>query len=252
MKTGANIVTGIIQKLKNERQKLPKLQILINPVTQGLSNKLPSYMEYETKTIISQAGLNTIIFGAWYLGITAKDNEYNELVDDMSNCNPYLYLKDELLINKYKSYLDVSKIPAEYKTGRKYYDDYEKIKDTIYEKSKFISENSKLINLAKTFLNHDISPLLIDREHLIDHPKAYFIICEWDELKDEGILYAERLKEANVEVKVKFYEKGFHGIHATTNKLLGFKLAREIQNELIEYLKLNIESQIMHYEQIGI
>ena len=199
-------------------------------------------MEYTKKTMISQAGLSNIKIASWYLGITENDNEYNELVDFIANNKQLSLIEDELLMNTYKSYLDVSKIPDEYKTGRKYYDDYEKIKDTIYEKSKLTLENTKIINLTKKCLNHDISPLLTDREHLVDLPKAYFVICEWDELKDEGILYAERLKEANVEVKIKFYETGFHGIHIATNKLVGFKLARIIQNELIEYLRVTIET----------
>ena len=63
---------------------------------------------------------------------------------------------------------------------------------------------------------------------------------EWDELKDEGLLYAERLKEANVDVTVAFYENAFHGMANQVGKQVGLQTAREIQNELIDYLKLNI------------
>ena len=65
--------------------------------------------------------------------------------------------------------------------------------------------------------------------------KIKFFFC-----KDESILYAERLKEAGVDVFVKFYENAFHGQVPLINHFLGFKIARDMQNDLIKYLKENI------------
>ena len=171
----------------------------------------------------------------WYLGVTERDKYFNQVSDIFLNNKQLSLIEDELLVNKYKSYMDVSNIPSEYKTGRKYYEDYEKIKDTIYEKSAL--DNKKVIALCKQAFNPNISPLLADRKYLVGLPKSYFIIFEWDELKDDGLLYVERLKQANVDVKVAFYEKAFHGMHCLIQQS-GFQSARDIQNDLIEHLKL--------------
>ena len=96
------------------------------------------------------------------------------------------------------------------------YKDYENKIEDAYPTSK-LKETNVLIRsvemnrLAKKLFNRDLSPLLIDKSFLVGLPKTYFIIFEWDYLKDEGILYAERLKEAGVDVKIAFYEKAFHG-----------------------------------------
>ena len=51
------------------------------------------------------------------------------------------------------------------------------------------------------------------------HESFYFILVEFDELKDEGLLYAERLKEANVDCKIAFYENAFHSnLHKKATK----------------------------------
>ena len=101
-------------------------------------------------------------------------------------------------------------------------------------------ENAYINTQIKKLFHHEISPLLADEKYLVGLPKAYFIILEWDELKDEGLLYAERLKENNVEVKVAFYEKGFHGISALFFKKLCLDQTRIIQDDLINFLKSNI------------
>jgi hypothetical protein len=54
------------------------------------------------------------------------------------------------------------------------------------------------------------------------------------------LLYAERLKKAGVEVNVAFYEKAFHGIMGFTHDLFGYEIARAIENDMINYLRLNL------------
>jgi neutral cholesterol ester hydrolase 1 len=63
---------------------------------------------------------------------------------------------------------------------------------------------------------------------------------EWDAIKDEGLLYAERLREAGVDVHIEFYENAFHGIAGLVDKKLGYEKARQMQNDLIDYLQQNL------------
>jgi acetyl esterase/lipase len=210
-----------------------------------VNSKLPSYSNYNTTSFIKQSGFKLTKMAMWYLGITEKTAGYNELLELMENNNQFALIENQDLLKKYKSYLDPIKIPNQYKLGKSYYHEYESNKNKIYPVSK-LNENNVLIENAyintqiKKLFHHEISPLLADEKYLVGLPKAYFIILEWDELKDEGLLYAERLKENNVEVKVAFYEKGFHGMALLVGKQGGFQAARKIQSDLIEYMKFNL------------
>ena len=58
--------------------------------------------------------------------------------------------------------------------------------------------------------------------------------------KDENILFAQRLKEAGVEVKVAFYDNAFHGIVAMVKNWVGFQKARDISEDMITFIKENL------------
>ena len=181
----------------------------------------------------------------WYLGICESDEKYLDIFDGIKKLDHFGLIEDEILLKKYKSYLDPNKIPDQYKKDKTYYTEHESIKNTIYPNSKLDENNVFLKNTyintqVKKLFHREISPLLADDKYLIGLPKAYFIILEWDELKDEGLLYAERLKENNVDVSVRFYEKGFHGMATMFFKNLHFNEARIMQNDLISFISQNI------------
>jgi hypothetical protein len=48
------------------------------------------------------------------------------------------------------------------------------------------------------------------------------------------------MKKAGVEVNVAFYERAFHGIMGFTHEAFGYQVARDIQNDMIKYLRLNL------------
>ncbi|XP_069474834.1 neutral cholesterol ester hydrolase 1 [Ambystoma mexicanum] len=55
------------------------------------------------------------------------------------------------------------------------------------------------------------SPLAAAKETLQLLPKTYVLTCEYDVLRDDGIMYVKRLEEAGVEVEHDHYDDGFHG-----------------------------------------
>ena len=218
---------------------------MIYPWIQLVNSKLPSYIKYNTTSFIIQTGFKLSKMVAWYLGLTENVIGYQEFLKNFEKLDHFALIEDEILLEKYKSYLDPSKIPDQYKKGKSYYQEYESIKDTIYPISKLDTDNvfikSTDINTkVKKLFHREISPLLAEDKYLVGLPKAYFIILEWDELKDEGLLYAERLKENKVDVSVRYYEKGFHGFMTLVGNLTGIQAARDIQYDLIEYMKLNL------------
>lgn len=175
----------------------------------------------------------------WYLGVTEITKS---MVDELTSNNHTNLLTDSERKEKIKSYLDVDLIPDKYKHGKEYYAKYEPIaKKSLFPESKsLLSHNSELGDLLKKIADPTVSPLFYDDEHLAKLPKTYLLVLEWDSLKDECLLYAERLKRNKVDVEVAFYERAFHGIAGMTDERLGFQVARDMQNDLIEYLRTHL------------
>ena len=150
------------------------------------------------------------------MGVTERNPDYEEFVSALANNNHLSLVQDKEVLIKYQSHMDTNKISQQYKQDQSYYKDYENKIEDAYPTSKLketnvLVRNAEMNKLAKKLFNRDLSPLLVEKSFLVGLPKTYFIIFEWDYLKDEGILYAERLKEAGVDVKIAFYEKAFHG-----------------------------------------
>jgi acetyl esterase/lipase len=178
---------------------------------------------------------------AMYMGV-------NDATDEIENAiianNHTALLTDATLKAKIKSYLDVAQIPDKYKTGKRYYDSYEIRKPNMYpdhlDRDNVLVKDSELAGILKKLYDPQVSPLFAEDSKLQGLPKAYFVILEWDSLKDEGLLYAERLKKNGVPVHVAFYEDAFHAIITFPDENFGFQKARDIRNDMIKYLKSNL------------
>jgi acetyl esterase/lipase len=64
--------------------------------------------------------------------------------------------------------------------------------------------------MANFIENPDLCPILGD--NLEGLPPALIMTAGVDILRDEGVMYAKRLKEFNVPTKCNHYEAAFHGI----------------------------------------
>lgn len=75
------------------------------------------------------------------------------------------------------------------------------------------------------------SPL--QAKDLANLPPALFIQAEYDPLRDDGLLYAKRLKEAGVAVEVKVYDT----IHGFVEFATGFNLGKKALVEMAAFLR---------------
>lgn len=62
------------------------------------------------------------------------------------------------------------------------------------------------------------SPMFAPEESFSLVPSAWIGVCELDILRDEGIIYGEKLRKAGRSVEVKIYEKSPHPIMAMDGK----------------------------------
>ncbi|XP_030363835.1 arylacetamide deacetylase-like 4 [Strigops habroptila] len=185
---GANFATVICQILLNKRD-LPKVraQVLLYPGLQGLDFQLPSYQQNASVPVLFRKLV--VYFCFRYL-----NKEPSVLEDVIQNRHV-----PESMKQKYKKWVSADIIPDKFKMR-----DYVPQKPTSYKPE--VHEAIKEI-LAITF-----SPLLAEDSIIRQLPECYILTCEFDVLRDDGLLYKKRLEDNGVQVTWYHSESGFHGI----------------------------------------
>lgn len=230
---GANISSILSTQFIQHGKYTPKAQVLVYPPTQYFSFLLPSSIQYSNLELTSRARLSLI-----HMGLT-RVNKFQE--DFLIKNYHTLLLKDPLLKQKFESYLSIDLIPEEYKEKRFYYNNYANLNDFVYPTESEEYDLEKLdptfVQLVNNLFETNVSPGLLDDEMLKNQPNTLIMICEHDTRKDEGLIFAERLKKAGNEVDVVYYENGYHGIILAENTLIGQKMRKDI----IKFVKRNLE-----------
>ena len=190
---GGNLAAALSQRLSLDDQykALPKLkaQVLIYPCLQMFDLQTPSYQQ--------NGGYRALILSPhwmasmWNNYLAGNTSLVSRLV---KNEHISTYAKTS---SSYSKYVSHDLIPSEFKT-RGYVPPDTNIGDgDIYNEIK------------QTALNPDFAPLM--RPRLKGLPEAYIVTCEFDILRDDGILYAKRLEAENVKTIWRPYKGGYHG-----------------------------------------
>ena len=151
--------------------------------------------------------------------------------------NHIALLKDQSLFARFQNYLNLVRLSPKYKQNS-LYNMYQPILPE--EVSEIFAQEPTFTRKVKQLFNKQMSPSLIDTDDLMVAPSTYFIVCEMDGLKDEQLLYAERLKSVRRKVEIAYYKDGFHGMAPLIDSERGFKLSRKMLNDLAEYIKQNV------------
>ncbi|KFR00116.1 Arylacetamide deacetylase-like 3, partial [Opisthocomus hoazin] len=210
---GANFATVICHILVNKRD-LPKVraQVLLYPGLQGLDFHLPSYQQNASVPILFR---KLVV----YLCFRYLNKEPSHLEDVLQNRHV-----PESMKQKYKKWISADIIPDEFKIRG-----YVPQKSTSYKPE--VHEAIKEI-LALTF-----SPLLAEDSIICKLPESYIVTCEFDVLRDDGLLYKKRLEDNGVQVTWYHSESGFHGILAFFGYgIFSFFSAKKIMDRTVSYI----------------
>ncbi|CAF4764426.1 unnamed protein product [Rotaria sp. Silwood1] len=212
---GGNLAAVIAMRFANNENNInvPRVQVLIYPVVQFFDFMLPSYLT---------PALHIFHFG--------RGGQILEFYINKSITNDILINNHTSIEQKkqYRQFVDWSFIPNKY---RKVY------KESITDN---IDGNPKLIENAKQVLHRDISPLLVDNKELSKLPSTYILTVDHDRLRDEGFIYAGRLKASGVNVVHRHFENTFHGSLTFLEGLFELDIAHEMLNDIVQYLKENL------------
>ena len=185
---GGNLAAAIALKLKDDNfTPMPKLQLLVYPVLQGLDFSLPSMLQN------GQGPLLTRYWLAYYLSMYATGStKYASAI--RNNQHTTAEVKQEMyttFLNHHNVEMDFHYSP--YKTPKLDYGDagmWQELKDV--------------------FLNPYFSPLLAN--NVTGLPEAFVYTPQYDVLRDEGMLYARRLQNAGVPTTHVLGTNTLHGI----------------------------------------
>ncbi|XP_030819777.1 arylacetamide deacetylase-like 4 [Camarhynchus parvulus] len=185
---GGNLAAAVSQTLAG-RSDLPRLraQILIYPGLQALDFNLPSYQQNRGVPLLFRE--RAVYYSLQYV---QGDTSNLEEVLEGSHIPPDMRLK-------YRKWVSPDIIPEEFKVrGYKPHKPSE-FKPGVFEKVKRLREPT-------------LCPLLAEDTIIQQLPESFILTCEYDVLRDDGLLYKKRLEDNGVRVTWYHLEDGFHGI----------------------------------------
>ncbi|KAM8953883.1 arylacetamide deacetylase [Pelodytes ibericus] len=212
---GGNLAAAITQQMLHDPEVKVKLKIqaLIYPVLQNLDLKTPSYQENANMPILSR-----------YLMVRFWSEYYTT---DKALCEAMLANKhiprDKADLFKFVNWSTL--LPESLRKNHVY--------SPEYGDSKFIKKYPAILDIRA-------SPLLAEDEKLKGLPLTYIITCMYDVLRDDGVMYASRLKNAGVQVVHDHYDTTFHGILMLNTWPLDFELAHHISKRYMNWLNENL------------
>lgn len=215
---GGNLAAAVTQQLQKEpsQQIQLKAQALIYPVLQALDLYTPSYQQNQYMPILPR----TLMVRFWSEYFTSDKAFFRAMMANTHN-NP-----ESSSLLKFVNWSAF--LPETY--HRKY----------NYSAPAVTEGTVAMDGPSRSLADPRASPLLVPDAALHSLPKAYILTCEYDVLRDDGIMYATRLRAAGVEVTHEHYDTGFHGALMFTVWPTDFLIARRMTDNYIKWLKENL------------
>ncbi|XP_031589049.1 arylacetamide deacetylase-like 4 isoform X2 [Oreochromis aureus] len=214
--TGANLAAALCQRLacsEDRHLPFPCAQVLIYPALQMADFNLPSYQQNHAVPILFRGRM------AFYF--------LQYLNGDVSLCQEVLegnHVPTELR-PCYELWLSPSNLPPECLT-RGFY------------KHPSPEYDGEVYHAIKDGLEPEVSPLLADDALIQKTPRTFILTCEYDVLRDDGILYRKRLLDLGKDVTWQHVLDGFHGMINFFNQgWLTFPSAVQVVDGAVHYIK---------------
>nr|XP_058151144.1 arylacetamide deacetylase isoform X2 [Dasypus novemcinctus] len=209
---GGNLAAAVVQQLLDDQDVKIKLKIqsLIYPALQTSDVDTPSYQENSHFPILPKSLM--VRFWSEYF---TTDRSLEKAM--YSNQHIPLESSHVLKLVNWSSLL-----PERFKKGYVY-------KNPAYG-------SSELARKYPGFLDVRAAPLLADDNKLRGLPPTYVITCQYDVLRDDGLMYVTRLQNAGVQVTHNHIEDGFHGVFS----LRTFEISHRVMDQYISWLSENL------------
>lgn len=219
---GGNLAAAVSQQLLKEpgREVHLKAQALIYPVLQALDLNTPSYQQNQHMPILPR----TLMVRFWSEYFTSDKALFRAM---MANAHHSPESSSLLKFVNWSAFLPET-----------YHRKYNYSAPAVVQGGE--GEAGAGDGSSQSFADPRASPLLVPDSALRSLPKAYVLTCEYDVLRDDGIMYVTRLRAAGVEVTHEHYDTGFHGALMFTVWPTDFLIGRQVTYNYIKWLKENL------------
>ncbi|NXN86300.1 AAAD deacetylase, partial [Bombycilla garrulus] len=213
---GGNLAAAVAQQLSEDPEVKTKLkaQVLIYPALQALDLDLPSYRDNAHKPVLPRS----LMVRFW--------SEY--FTSDPA-------LREAMASN--------SHVPAGSGALLQLVDWRRWLPEEMRKAHAFRERSWGGAELARRypgFLDPRAAPLLASDARLSRLPRAYILTCEHDVLRDDGVMYAGRLRAAGVPVTHHHAEDGFHGAMTFLSWPIELALGHRLLNACLDWLRENL------------
>ncbi|KAM9333290.1 neutral cholesterol ester hydrolase 1-like [Pholidichthys leucotaenia] len=217
---GGNLAAAVAQTFSTDDSLKVKfkLQALIYPVLQALDFHTPSYQQNQAVPILYRPIMAR--FWLQYLGADAA-------LEPLLLANNHSSLDEPGMSAENRAKLNwTTLLPAE---SRKHF-------RPVVRKAGLPG----LVRRVPGLTDVRAAPLLAEQDVLGRTPKAYVMTCEFDVLRDDGLMYVRRLRDAGVAVTSDHYEDGFHGCMVFASLPVMSRVGQRSMNGYIHWLNQNL------------
>ncbi|XP_071085336.1 arylacetamide deacetylase-like [Haliotis cracherodii] len=214
---GGNLAAAVSLKLRHQKIKPAlKSQLLIYGIFQMCDKSLPCMKlreKYESSAAMS------VFFTRAYFNLTktqsdllmARKYSTPELVQRCTKLVDYKLLPKELIPDGYEPEVTLA--------------------SSVTDDVKYIS---RLMSDTR------VAPLM--EEDLKNLPTSLVVAAEWDQLRDESFIFAERLKHAGNKVQLQYLSDSFHGIlNAFDFEKFGFDAGPKIMSSIVDFINKELK-----------
>nr|XP_030136362.3 arylacetamide deacetylase [Taeniopygia guttata] len=213
---GGNLAAAVAQQLVEDPEVKTKLraQLLIYPALQVLDLDLPSYRDNAEKPLLPRSLM--VRFWSEYF---TSDPALREAM--ASNRHVPAEAAQLLPLVNWSRWL-----PAEMRRAHAY--------------ARAAPGSAELARRYPGLLDPRASPLLASEARLRRLPRAFILTCEHDVLRDDGAMYAVRLREAGVPVTHLHAKDAFHGAMTFLAWPLELALGHRLLSACVGWLRENL------------
>lgn len=214
---GGNLATVISHHLIENKISKPKMQVLIYPIMQFYDFTLPSYRLNLPRQIMGNINHDNFKnFIHYFTGIEVDDSIF-------LNGHTTRHHKESM----FSEYVNIGYLPTELRSHN------------LESVCQMNDTNGKYNELAEILLSTKVSPLLVDNEYLkLNTPdKTLLLTAEFDILRDDGFIYAERLRRIGKNLVHHHHGNLFHGIFGLLHGPLEFKRAHLMVKQVADHIK---------------
>lgn len=215
---GGHLSAAVAMAMKKEI----KISVPIYPCLQLFDLQTPSYIE--NKDYIPGMLTDVSMLTYW---LNYGNISYNYI--------------DDILANRHTSQKLKKSLYAKYVSPDWYMKEHIRTPSLRNMKKETNFGKTELSNqIQETILNPDFSPLMVPDVKFKDLPLTYVLTAGYDVLRDDGLIYYQRLKKAGAKVQLAHYSEGFHGMIFFFDGPMPFQVGIRAMNDLVEFLKKNL------------